>query len=788
MTEAIAIGESEVEMLWETFKVFDQDGNNTITITELEAVMAELGLTATSPQSLAAMIRDVDTSRSGTIDRDEFRTMMLAWHGSERARLELAFSVFDQDGSGSISEEELRVVMAQFGLSDADLRTLIMAVDSDGDGRIDCEEFCRILLSRQSTPQSATAAPSTAKPPGITPTPATATARPYQRLEEQRAAGGDQHSLQQNTEASGKRASQRRQGRAGSSRLQMRIGLFRLIQGAAYRCFRESFSANHETHLRVRNLPYRITDFVEFVDLCMQLYKNLGIVEPACHPALDDVSGSIRAEYERLQQRIQNWPSLSKTAEMQAEAEAMLASRANRATALDLFAAGVEYAISLKKTKLELSDVAEGVLALQELNRLRHADVGEDLVEAADAGNTASAADYLNCWHRVILEDGGEAIDGAMMPTAYWYEDFMPKLLRAFTVETAADMAETAEPDPASLNDWHADALSRGEFSRFGGDVAEGFSRCEARVKMSLKQAWQLSKQYLNGLQKRRERLEFGRDSGSLSHYVAFMDVYLGRSDVRDTQMRVSFPYYIGPAVWRFLHTTAEIISGQAIEQQATSIALFKTFFSLFARLYPCPYCRHHLNAYVVQNREVDLYPLEYLYLGKQTNHVGFQLSLQDKLDTVLDGPSLRLFLWKLHNTVSASIARTEEWYRRDQKAFYTSRYWPSIDSELARSDALGESTLAVERIIDIYAVLKPVALLAGLRLDLQEHLASNRQADLIALNHKAEQRIESLEAALAAGSFLQDSYRFDPSLLDEDPAFSPEEEAFSRTNLFIEV
>jgi hypothetical protein len=73
----------------------------------------------------------------------------------------------------------------------------------------------------------------------------------------------------------------------------MRIGMFRLIQGAAYRCFRESFSANHETHLQVRNLPYRITDFAPFVETVIALYKQLGIVEPACYPALDAVTASI---------------------------------------------------------------------------------------------------------------------------------------------------------------------------------------------------------------------------------------------------------------------------------------------------------------------------------------------------------------------------------------------------------------------------------------------------------------------------------------------------------------
>jgi Ca2+-binding EF-hand superfamily protein len=768
----ICIGDQQIEELWSAFRVIDRDGNNSISISELAEAMASLGAGGLPTSVLEAMIREVDTNRSGAIDRDEFRTLMLDQLGSDRERLKLAFSVFDKDSSGLVGEEELKDVMRQVGLSADDLKQLITTVDRDGDGQIDFEEFC--LLVDGQTKASTTAwakipAAGVAQPaPGATvPAPAKAYQPAVQPPEAKLS------------------TSKRPQG---TSRLQMRIGMFRLIQGAAYRCFRESFSANHETHLQVRNLPYRITDFAPFVETAIALYKQLGIVEPACYPALDAVTASIQAEIARLQQRIREWSSLDKSPAMLAEAAAMTTARARASTSREMFMAGVEFAISMKKRKLGLADVVEGILALQELNRLRQVDLGENLREPEQQADSADAKSYLQHWHRVILEDGGEAIDGAMVPVAYWYEDFMPKLLDAFSVETAGDMANLAAIDEAALDAWYASSLESGEFSSFGADVAQGFSACTPGQKRSLQQAWELSHHYLNGVQKRRERQEFGRDSGALSQYVAFIDVQLGRNDIRDAQMRISFPYYIGPAVWRFFHTSAEIICTQEPDQQAISIQLFKSFFALFARLYPCPYCRHHLNAYVVQNREVDLYPLEYLILGKKTAGSDFKLTLQDKLETVTDGPSLRLFLWKLHNTVSASIARTEEWYRRDQKAFYTSRYWPSIDSELARSHALGEMSVATERIVDIYDLLKPVALLAALRLEFQEQLQQQDPIGVEKSSRKAQERIDALDAALEAGGFLKETYHFDPNLVEQDPAFTPEEEAFSRTNLFIET
>src|SRR5262249_49157444 len=127
----------------------------------------------------------------------------------------------------------------------------------------------------------------------------------------------------------------------GTSLLQLQIGLFRLIQGAAYRSFRESFSANHETHLRVRNLPYSITHFVSFVRAAIQLYKALGVVDEACHPALDAVVRSLDDEYARLRHRIENWNTIPKTEEMLAEHRAMVEARSRSANAREKFAAGI---------------------------------------------------------------------------------------------------------------------------------------------------------------------------------------------------------------------------------------------------------------------------------------------------------------------------------------------------------------------------------------------------------------------------------------------------------------
>lgn len=60
-----------------------------------------------------------------------------------------AFRVFDRDGDGFISREELSLVMNNLGekLSDDDVEDMIREADLDGDGKINYQEFVLIITS-----------------------------------------------------------------------------------------------------------------------------------------------------------------------------------------------------------------------------------------------------------------------------------------------------------------------------------------------------------------------------------------------------------------------------------------------------------------------------------------------------------------------------------------------------------------------------------------------------------------------------------------------------------------
>ena len=105
-----------------------------------------------SESELQDMINEIDIDGEGVINFDGFISLMekkLRDADTEEELIE-SFKVFDKDGNGLISSENLRdvVVSLEMKFSRKEIDEMIREVDNDGDGFINYEEFVNCVLNK----------------------------------------------------------------------------------------------------------------------------------------------------------------------------------------------------------------------------------------------------------------------------------------------------------------------------------------------------------------------------------------------------------------------------------------------------------------------------------------------------------------------------------------------------------------------------------------------------------------------------------------------------------------
>ena len=141
------LDDAQKARLQRAFSIFDKDDSGKISHTEMMGVLRLLGNNPTNGE-LEDIIRAIDLNKDGFIDFDEFARV---WWVREQQQLEadfeteleLAFKVFDTDGSGVITREELREKLTTLGekLSEEEVEELLAEADTDKSGTISFEEF-----------------------------------------------------------------------------------------------------------------------------------------------------------------------------------------------------------------------------------------------------------------------------------------------------------------------------------------------------------------------------------------------------------------------------------------------------------------------------------------------------------------------------------------------------------------------------------------------------------------------------------------------------------------------
>ena len=105
-----------------------------------------------SDKEVKAMIKNVDkNSSNGGIDFEEFIELMVK-HGSNIDEdIAESFKVFDRDGDGLITEDELHITMDNLGepMNEVEVKAMIDEADLDGDGKINFKEFQQLMDKKE---------------------------------------------------------------------------------------------------------------------------------------------------------------------------------------------------------------------------------------------------------------------------------------------------------------------------------------------------------------------------------------------------------------------------------------------------------------------------------------------------------------------------------------------------------------------------------------------------------------------------------------------------------------
>uniref|UniRef100_A0A0E0LHF0 non-specific serine/threonine protein kinase n=1 Tax=Oryza punctata TaxID=4537 RepID=A0A0E0LHF0_ORYPU len=139
------LSEDEIAGLREMFKMLDTDNSGQITLEELKTGLRRVGANLKDSE-ITTLMEAADIDNSGSIDYGEFIAATMHLNKVEREdNLFAAFSYFDKDSSGYITQDELQKACEEFGIGDAHLEDIIKDIDQDNDGRIDYNEFVTMM-------------------------------------------------------------------------------------------------------------------------------------------------------------------------------------------------------------------------------------------------------------------------------------------------------------------------------------------------------------------------------------------------------------------------------------------------------------------------------------------------------------------------------------------------------------------------------------------------------------------------------------------------------------------
>lgn len=146
----IGLSETQIRELKAAFTMLDKNQDGRVNASEISSMLENLGILLTDAM-VDALIQQASKRGDNLISEDEFLSWMSMQTGVKEDVMEdllAAFRVFDKDRNGYITRDELRIAMEMIGeqMSETQLDDMLKATDIDNDGKINYEEFVRILI------------------------------------------------------------------------------------------------------------------------------------------------------------------------------------------------------------------------------------------------------------------------------------------------------------------------------------------------------------------------------------------------------------------------------------------------------------------------------------------------------------------------------------------------------------------------------------------------------------------------------------------------------------------
>ncbi|CAJ2506600.1 Uu.00g077860.m01.CDS01 [Anthostomella pinea] len=148
---ARSLSQEEIQVFRDLFDSYDTDKGGNISVEEFAKVMSQSPGKPPTEAEVQQIIKEVDLDGDGTINFNEFITMMtgqLYPPQEEGAEYTAAWKQFEPSLNGSINASQLRQLMAGLGepVSDVEVEQLINNVD--GEGKLSYREFMHFVKNR----------------------------------------------------------------------------------------------------------------------------------------------------------------------------------------------------------------------------------------------------------------------------------------------------------------------------------------------------------------------------------------------------------------------------------------------------------------------------------------------------------------------------------------------------------------------------------------------------------------------------------------------------------------